>query len=781
LRSINAARSGEEQRLAVLALDAYDRQVVARQRSDRELDLTNRVVQDRMVAVATHERSTIQTDWLGDVTASAGPDAEQKVMAEAALWYRGTPEMVRQDAEEFTIQAQGKARRVASAYGESAEALERSFLNYVAFLSRQAASGLDQVQQLVDSHEDPKRTPLPTEVFDTFQPEVDPVNAGVTGTETSERAPLMQEIMQGDAYGEGPEKPGGHSTSFDGSGGYSEVPADAADAHRTAAVNQLLTLDDYRLQFAAEARRADPKEGSSHEGRIDHETSSDGPRIPSLPGAPSDSKAREYQDEFEENTKRLRDEFEENERSRKQGASGLDEVQQVVNPHEDPAPTPMPTDVAFPWVDGQDEYEQDHPGQKAAVARHRLVASILSKEPASVTRAELREVLSFAKDVRGGEYASTMAAKLASADTGPSTWHQAVYHLGVADPEVARTAVKKTADQWTAPHEVPGGQVANSPATTPESSKGTYADGYAEGGEDARSGEAPTFADASSHAPEFVQGHTKGYQDAKQTVEKGLPKDEPASMGGQAAQTPGADATSNPYADPGGRSYARKISSLVSTTAARQDADFLKGMRYAQKWRPGRPLVTQGSAEFEGGLYAGISDNADNQYAWVAEHQRLARRDQRFADRISRHAEYSETVATDLRAMVVGPYLRLEAATSTDLDTTAPNTSPSPVGDTPINGPGKVPPLAGQEDPAAAGGPAPYNSAPPYGKPVVPQGEMAAGTGSNTTINTTIGGPMDQAAEERRRMRPTTLAFRHRVQASLVQDRQERVNASSRP
>lgn len=763
LRSIRAARTGEEQRLAVLALDALDRQSAMQHQASRELDLAGTVVQDRMTPVAVHERSTIQTDWLGDVTASAGPDAEQNVMAEAALWYRRTPAMVRQDATEFAEQARGKARHVASAYGESAPALERSFLTYVAFLHREAASGLDQVQQLVDPHEDPKRTPLPTEVFDTFQPEVDPINEGVTGTETSERAPLMQEIMQGDSYGEGPEKPGGHSTSFDGSGGYSEVPAEATDTRRMSFVTHAVTLDDWKRQFAVEARSADPKVGSSHEGRIDHETSFDQPMFPSLPGKPSDSVTKEYQDEFDENTKKLREEHEEAERARKQGASGLDQVEQVVDSHEDVDPTPMPTDVAFPWVDGGDRYAQDHPGQKAAVARRRLVASILSKEPAHVTSPEYLEVLAFARDSRGEQFATEFAAQMSKAETGPHAWHTAVYHLGVAAPQ-ARTASAKTADQWTAPHEVPGGPVANTPATTPEGSGGTYADGYSEGKSDAAAGDAPTYADASSHAPEFVQGHTKGYADGMDA--SGGTKDEPYAQGGQQAQTPGSDAMSNPYA--------KMVSSLVSTASAQQDPDFRKGMRYAQKWRPGKPLVTQGSAEFEGGLYAGISDNPQHQYAWVAEHHRLAKRDRRFSERIARHAEYSAIVAPTLDAMVIGPYLRLEAATSTDLDTTGPGTSPSPVGDTPINGPGKTPPLAGQEDPAASAGASPYNGAPPYGRPVVPTGvPSSGGTGASTTIDTTLGGPMDQAAQERRRMHPSTLAFRQRVQASLVTDRKK--------
>lgn len=734
LKAIREARTGDQQRHAVLALDEHDRQAGVRHQASRDLDLSvEATIIQRLAPVAVHERSTHETDWLGEVAATASPQAQQLVLAEAAMWFGRTSALVRSDAEEFAEQARGTAQRLASQYDEQAEALERTVLAYLALLYRQGASGLDQVQQEVDSFENPKPTPLPTDVFDTFQPEVDPVNQGVTGTETSERAPLMQEIL-GEGAGSGsPEKPGGHSTSFDGSGGYSEVPADATDTRRSAAVNHAYTLDDFRREAAAEARRADPKVASGHQGRYNEESNNDIQKMPSLPGHDHEQAGREAQEDFDKNTKFLQEQHEDAERRRKQGASGLDQVQQVVDPHEDPKPTSEPTDVAFPWTMSEDEYDEDHPGQQAFAARRQLVAGLMARDPSSLTSAERGEILAYAT-------------------------------------AISTTARQKTADQWTSPHEVPGGQVANSPATTPEPSTGSYADGYSEGKSDAAAGDAPTYADASSAAPEFVQGHTKGYADGTAGADHD-PKDVPGSMGGQQAQTPGGDAMTNPYADSGGRAYARKVSSLVSTPEAHEHADFAKGLRYALKWRPGRPLVTQGSAEFEGGLYAGISDNAEHQAAWVERHRVLAKRDPQFAARIDRHAQYSQLVSQRAGARVEGPYLRLEAATSTDLDTMAPNASPSPTGATPINGPGQPPPLGGQSDPAAAAGASPYNGAEPYGSPVVPTGQMPDQGDAATTINTTVGGPMDQAAMERHRMHPTTLAFRSRVQSALVADR----------
>jgi len=108
------------------------------------------------------------------------------------------------------------------------------------------------------------------------------------------------------------------------------------------------------------------------------------------------------------------------------------------------------------------------------------------------------------------------------------------------------------------------------------------------------------------------------------------------------------------------------------------------------------------------------------------------------------------------------------AATSTDLDTMAPYSSPQPNGQTPINGPGTVPPLAGQEDAAAAGGPAPYNGAQPFGSPVVPTGAPAAPSAGVPTVNDVPGGPLDGNTS------PATLAFRRQVQANLLADKNKK-------
>jgi hypothetical protein len=166
------------------------------------------------------------------------------------------------------------------------------------------------------------------------------------------------------------------------------------------------------------------------------------------------------------------------------------------------------------------------------------------------------------------------------------------------------------------------------------------------------------------------------------------------------------------------RAQRQRTSSLFTPEEAFEIADFRKAYKFASKWNAGKPLVRTGSAEFEAGLYAGISDNPAAQDAWIAKHRKQASKFPEFGERIALHKDFSVKMLDSTDAMVKSAYL-VQAATSTDLDTMAPSASPSPVGETPINGPGRPGPLAGGMDPARAGGPAPYNGVEPFGQGVI--------------------------------------------------------------
>jgi hypothetical protein len=746
VQSIQKAATLAEQAALVSQLDAYDRDRIAMQAQADSIDLTDTIIRETLSPVAVHERSTAETDWLGEVQASYD-DYANEISAEAAMWFGRTSDEVKSDPEEFTEQARGMARHTAGRYGEQSEAAERQFMDYVGFLRTQAASGLDQVQQQVDSFENPKTTPLPQDVFDTFQPEVHPINQGVSGTETSERAPLIQEIEGNSGQQVAPPDPSHHdesqefagpapveaspgSTQGESSGGGSCVPcADGSCADcsggsctcshgKTAAlfepslaISHVGNLDDFIAQFDKEAL---VKEAG---------------KCPNCGGPPPAGE------------KCARCGHKLGEPLDKEAASGLDQVQQVVDSQENPRPEPLPTEVAYPWLlDGGQESEDQKKqesggGHSASLAafqrRAAYVAGLMDRPYEDLTDIERKEVRAFT------------------------------------------ATLQKRADQWSQPHEMPQPEVANSPYTTPEPPTGTYQEGVAEGASDWPD-EAPTYNDASSSAPDFVRGHAQGYGDAAQADPTG---------GAQPGMLPPGAGGIGSYQTHAGSLQATasvqsiQVSASFTSPMETSDPQFAKGYRYAAKWTPKKPLVKKGSVPFEAGLYAGMSDNPDHQADWVKAHEAAATKyqDRHYIKRLRMHREFTKRAAKDLQGFQVeGCYLRPEqglqatAATMTDLDSISPSTSPSPTGSTPINGPGRPGPLAGGADPAAAGGPSPYNGAEPYGAPVVPN--LSVTHGQPTAIDTQPGAPVDAAAYQH--LSPQTRAFRRTVQANLLQSHQ---------
>lgn len=230
VRAITAARTGAEQAAAVAALDSHDRISAQAAAMDRELDLTAAAVRQTLGPVPLFEHHTAATDWLGDYEPPS--DYRTAMIAEASAWYRGVPPEVRHDAEEFAEQARLRAYTAASRYGDGALAARREFLSVISYLNKGAASGLPQIDQVIDPDNQPSPTPYPEEVFDNFAPEENEYNGIETPNHnsgiSSQQAPLLQQVEQqngsGSGFGSGPEKPDEHSTGDDFSGGYAEVP-----------------------------------------------------------------------------------------------------------------------------------------------------------------------------------------------------------------------------------------------------------------------------------------------------------------------------------------------------------------------------------------------------------------------------------------------------------------------------------------------------------------------------------------------------------------------------
>lgn len=299
------------------------------------------------------------------------------------------------------------------------------------------------------------------------------------------------------------------------------------------------------------------------------------------------------------------------------------------------------------------------------------------------------------------------------------------------------TAVHHRADQWTQPSQLVEPNIANTPATDPPRTPAAAGSGAAD---KAAAESFPSFGDAHAAA-----GYTQSYDSAS---DPSGPRDVPVSMGGDNGQS---------------QQHPRYASQRIASRQEMLDPDFQRGYKYAAKWRPGTPLVRTGSAELEAGIYAALTDRPHQRSAWINAHAALAERAPELGKRIAQHRELTHKVAAANGWPTDGTYLQVTAATGTDLDTYAPGTSPSPTGDTPINGPGRPGPLAGGMDAAAPGGPAPYNGAEPMGSPVVPPMQSVPTQGKPVTVPDT-----SMSAAPGTPLTPSLSAFRRTVQANRL-------------
>lgn len=295
------------------------------------------------------------------------------------------------------------------------------------------------------------------------------------------------------------------------------------------------------------------------------------------------------------------------------------------------------------------------------------------------------------------------------------------------DEHGRRTARAVTADTMTAPHQTTDdlNPPFNSAATTPDpvSSNAApqdadYQAGAAAARADKAAGQRPAFADNSSAVSPYVKGYAEEY--GAPGAPQG-PRDVPFSMGGDSGQA------MNDQEAQKAQMVARgsRVSDAFVPAQLRRDPDFRKGYGFASSWRSG-PIVATGSAAFEAGLYAGITDRPGAQQRWLARHALLAASHPNLARRVALHRSFTEKTAGSAPGLrVQGAYLVRRAATSTDLITDGPGTSPDPMGATPLNGPGQPPPMGGLDEAATPGGPSPYQGAPPLpGGPVAPDDVM---------------------------------------------------------
>ncbi|MCX4799587.1 hypothetical protein OG497_37670 [Streptomyces sp. NBC_01242] len=646
VQRIASATSLAEQMVLVGQLDELDRRSQRQAALEREVDLSQTSIDAAMMPILSRTaHGTMASDWLTEMADE--PLDQSKLVAQAAVWYGQVPEYVRSDEVEFSEQARGMARKIASSMGGHAQAAEQIFVSYAAFLRAQAASGLDQIQQTTaPDGVTQKATPLNPEVFNNFAPPVADINAGVTGTEDSNQAPAIQ-MAVGGGGNSSPEVPGGHDSGAEMTG---PAPEPSLGGGGGAAAEQSGGHSETG-EMAAEGVPEQPPAAPPGQG----------------PAAGSGG-AQPYGAGGEQEP-------------RKQAASGLPMIQQTTDPHDAPSSQPLPTTVAFPWT--LDE---------------------------------------------GGE---------ADGMTGEAQYDQGGQ---VSSGHQSHASLQTRADQWTQPHQLVQPNIANSPATTPPR---TVADAGS-GAADAKAGNQPSFGDAHA-APAYTESYTSAAPAAPA-------QDVPVSIGGDNGT---------------GRMHPAYASRKVATKQEMQHPDFQKGYKYAAKWAPGTPLVTPGSAELEAGIYAGFTDRPQYRAAWLSVHADLAKVEPKLGRRITAHRQFTHKIAAEQGLPTDGTYLSVQAATGVDPDTTGPATSPSPSGDTPLNGPGRPGPLDGQMGAADPAGPAPYNGAEPFGSPVVPQAPSVP-QGQPVHIPDT---GMASAAPAGRGLAPTAAAFRRRVQSGLLAEK----------
>lgn len=354
LSAIASASTLREQAGLVAELDALRASKTARAQADRDWDAAGTIVEQTLTPVLAHSLHTASTDWLSEADI---PQVDANLVhAEASLWFGKTSAMVKADAEEFEEQAKGVARRLASQFGEAAPEAQRLFMDYVAFLHRrEGASGLDQIQQTVaPDGVTRKTTPLPTETWDTFQDPIAPMNQGVDEMQSTENAPLLNEIIQnGQGVGQ-PEAPATHDhqpqTSQPGSGGSGMQVGSSLVDPVSPAVSHLYNLEDFLQAQAAiqqtAARETDDSESSPTTSSSDLSATAGWREDVGIDSELSGEDKKECSSCKGEGCKSCND----NGWVRKEGASGLDQVEQVVDAEENYKPTPLPLDVAFPLI-----------------------------------------------------------------------------------------------------------------------------------------------------------------------------------------------------------------------------------------------------------------------------------------------------------------------------------------------------------------------------------------------------------------------------------------------
>jgi hypothetical protein len=285
---------------------------------DREVDLAQAIVRDHLTPVSVFEHHTAATDWLGEIDTTPPEDMDHQILAQASLWYGNVHPEVKSFPSEFAEQARGKAHKLAGAYGPSADAAEELFLGHVAAChAREVKAGV--VKLAVEAPTAPDTSPMPSGSAYEGLPE------NIT---TSERAPAIQALEQNN-----------------GAGGATDV-VPINDPGLGAADTQVdRTNNDLGDQSVADlTSQVDRTSTASRHVATKGIPTMQHAQCPTCGGHGRVAVRVAPQPTIVDIVR--------------MGVSGLDQVDQIVDPHDngpDTNPAPgqaetYPTDVAFPWT-----------------------------------------------------------------------------------------------------------------------------------------------------------------------------------------------------------------------------------------------------------------------------------------------------------------------------------------------------------------------------------------------------------------------------------------------
>jgi uncharacterized Zn finger protein (UPF0148 family) len=381
----------ERQRLMGEAEEART-QIAAAHQATRDVDLASAVVADRLTPVRVHEHHTAATDWLGGIETTAAPDAEREMVAQGSVWYAKLADIVKQHPDELAQQAYGMGRRLAGRYGSGADAAERAFLDHVGMLHARdvhqglitlvAASGVPQVGDAGNPEQG-------------LGLEGEQVTMGLPAELTSsERAPAIQTLENNTTGGVGSDPgqlPQGNPDEGNGDEGDRQDDALRATSSRRTADSYWRDKNEQPLQVdpsnpsAAWNRWGNSPHWTDHQEGFEHGyMTEDRHREHDRTGGPNqayhegyDLGAHHYRQDlprphdlsaFSRDLGKTIFGSNHSERNtsmqtatcpacaghgrvavRTQAASGIDQIDQIVDAKDNPSATPYPTEVAFPW------------------------------------------------------------------------------------------------------------------------------------------------------------------------------------------------------------------------------------------------------------------------------------------------------------------------------------------------------------------------------------------------------------------------------------------------